>query len=87
MTSSNNPVPAGLAPGNYFVGIIVGIIVETAGDMSPGDNNSNGLALTITAAAVLVDAAAGAATAMVDVERGKSRKDKSEPAIASEQAN
>ena len=83
LTSSNNPVPAGLAPGNYFVGIIV----ETVGDTSPGDNNSNGLPLAVTAAAALVDAAAGAATAMADVERGKSRKDKSEPAIASEQAN
>ena len=83
LTSSNNPVPAGPAPGNYFVGIIV----ETGADTSPGDNNSNGLALTITAAAALADAAAGAATAMADVERGKSRKDESEPAIASEQAN
>ena len=81
--SSNNVVPAVLAPGAYFVGVIL----ETDGDTSPGDNASNGLPLTVIQAVALSAGQSDPGASSQDVERGNPAADGSEPSLASEQAN
>ncbi len=44
LTSTGNSIPRGVAPGNYFVGVIV----ETSGDLNPSNNTSSPLLITVT---------------------------------------
>ena len=50
-TARDNAIPSSLPQGDYFVGVIV----ESGADTQPGDNASNGLPLTVTAAATLTE--------------------------------